>query len=97
MKTIYFPYIALTMGVTFMLIISMGSQTDNSGATVVPLLTLLVMNEFAFIANLVGGYIGIKHTISVGAKPVYTTATIVCVLLAVRFLLLGIDLWSNTF
>ncbi len=95
MKTIHFPYIALPLGLVFMLIISVGSQIDSNGTTALPLLTMLVMNEFAFIANLIGGYIGIKHTFSVGPKLIYTTITIGCILMAARLLFLGMALWPN--
>jgi len=97
MKTVNFPYLALPFGLVFMLAIMIGSETGSNGVTRIPLLTLLVMNEFAFIITAAGGYIGMKHMLSVGVRPVYATITIGCILLVIRFLLLGIALWPESF
>lgn len=88
-----FPYIALALGLLLLVFVLRGSQTDANGDTAVPLLTLLVMSEFAFFVNAIGTYIGIKHVLSEGVKPFYTAITVLCGLLSLRFLLLGIELW----
>ncbi len=76
-----------------MLVIILGGEANTDSATLVPLLTLLMISEFAFFMTAAGAYIGIKHIISTGIKPVYTITTILCGLLSVKFMLLGIDFW----
>lgn len=92
MKRINFPYIALGLGLILMLVVVNGRE-ERGEATVIPLLSLLVINEFAFFVTAIGAYIGIRQTVSIGIKPVYAITTVFCVLLSIRFLILGIDLW----
>lgn len=93
MKLFKFPYVALGFGLLFMLITIKGSEINRDGVAFLPLLTLLVVSEFAFFVTAAGAYIGIKHIRSVGFKPLYTLITALCALLSVRFMLFGIDHW----
>lgn len=95
MKKIYFPYIALVLGLTLMPIIVLGNTVGLGGVRAVPLLSLLVMNEFAFFTTIAGAYIGIRHIRAVGFTLKYGMATMLCVALAVQFTVLGIQLWPN--
>ena len=76
-----------------MLVVIKGSEIRGDGVTTIPLLTLLIISEFGFIATAIGAYIEIKHSLTVGIKVAYTAITIFCILLSVRFMLYGIDLW----
>ena len=91
MKIKHFPYNALVLGS----ILTKGSAEDSSGATVLPLLTLLVMSEFGFIVTAIGVYLGGRHILSGNRQPAYIIATILCVILSLRLLLLGIALWPG--
>ena len=93
MKTYNFPYIASGLGIFLMLVVIAGSITSSEGVLTIPLLTLLIISEFAFIVTAIGAYIGARHMLSVGIKPVYITVTIICAILSVRFLVYGIELW----
>jgi len=93
MKTIHFPYLALVIGVVFLLMVSVGRQAGADGASALPLLTLLVITEFAFFATGIAAYIGFKHLQSTGFRLFYGLVSLLCALLSVRFMLLGIDLW----
>ena len=97
MKTINFPYLALGLGLLLLLIVTKGSEIDSDGATVLPLLTLLIINECAFFLTAAGAFIGIKQIKSIGykisIKSLYMLTTVLCILLTVQFLLLGIKLW----
>ena len=97
MKTLNFPYLAMALGIFLLLVITRGSETGSDGETALPLLTLLIINECAFILSAVGVFIGFKylHTINFNfrLKPLYTMTTLVCVLLTIQFTLLGIKLW----
>ncbi|MES9837827.1 MAG: hypothetical protein AB2724_12055 [Candidatus Thiodiazotropha sp.] len=90
-----FPFLALSLGLLMMLVVMKGIQTRADGSTTIPLLTLLVVSEFAFFVTAIGGYIGIKQIRANGMKPFYTAITLFCVLLSMGFLLLGIALWPD--
>ncbi len=90
---IHFPYIALPLGILFFLIVSIGRQVDAEGATALPLLTLLVLSEFAFFATGIAAFIGFKQTRVDGFKPVYVVSSVLCLLLSISFMFLGITLW----
>jgi hypothetical protein len=94
-KTYTFPYIAFGLGVTLMLLVIIGGQVREQGSTAIPLLTLLVVSEFAFFVTAIGGYLGIKRTLETGIKPLYATVTVLCGLLSVWFLWMGIQLWPK--
>jgi len=97
MKTVDFPYIATGLGLLLLLVITKGSDTDNNGETLLPLLTLLIINECAFFLTAAGAFIGLKHINSIGFKisirSFYSISTILCILLTLQFILLGIKLW----
>jgi len=95
MKTIHFPYIALPLGVMLLVAVIIGREPGMDGATALPLLTLLVMSEFAFFATGFGAYIGFKHTQAAGIKPLYVLASVLCALLSAGFMFLGIELWPR--
>lgn len=92
-KTFKFPYIALALATIILFIVTYGSQLDDTGYTRMPLLTLLVMSEFAFFVSAIGCYIGISHSLKTEFKAIYTIATALCLLFAIRFTMLGITLW----
>ncbi len=93
MKTIHFPYIALGVGIVFLLMVSVGRQAGTDGASALPLLTLLVISEFAFFATGIAAYIGFKHIRATDFQLFYAFVSLLCGLLSIRFMLLGIDLW----
>jgi len=93
MKKIAFPYIALGLGFVLMLVVVKGSETDIEGVTTIPLLTLLAINEFALIVTAIGGFLEIRKMLTNGISLFGILTTILCILLSLRFLFIGIDLW----
>lgn len=93
MKIAVFPYLAVALGILLMMIVIQGSNAGAEGSAAIPLLTLLVISEFAFFVTGIGVYIGIKNFRSVARKPVYLGATLICALLAAGFLWMGFELW----
>ena len=93
MKTTQFPYIAAVLGSVIMLIVLKGSQAGSDGSSAIPLLTLLVMNEFAFFVTAFAVYIGVKQLRASGWQTLYGIVTVFCALLFLRFAWLGIELW----
>jgi len=97
MKTYNFPYLALALSLFLLLIVTKGSELDADGVTTLPLLTLLIINECAFFLTAAGIFIGLKQLKMTGFKltqnPLYTMTVTLCILLAIQFTLLGINLW----
>jgi hypothetical protein len=93
MKTINFPYIALALSSLLLLLILKGSEITTDGTTQIPLLTLLVFNEFSFFVTAIGAYIGLKECRIAGFKSIYALASVFCLLFSIGFMLLGIKLW----
>ena len=93
MKVTVFPYLAVALGVMLMLLVVQGSSPGEDGSTAIPLLTLLVVSEFAFFVTGIGAYIAFKNFRNVTQKPLYVGAMVVCIVLAIRFLWLGFELW----
>jgi len=93
MKTINFPYIALGLCAFLLLLVFKGSELNNDGTTMLPLLTLLVVSEFSFFVTAIAVYIGAQNIKAMGIKSVYTVVTVLCLLLSIKFMTLGIELW----
>ena len=93
MKKINFPYMALGIGLFLMLVIIKGSEPAGDGSTKIPLLALLAISEFAFFLTAFAAYFGIKQILSVGISFIYATITVFCILLSIRFMIFGIELW----
>jgi len=94
-KTINFPYISLALSAILFLIVAKGSQPQGDSAHSLPLLTLLVISEFALIFNAIAVYIGIKSRPQIENKLFYTITILVCFLFAAWFLIMGLSLWPN--
>ena len=88
-----FPYVAFVTGVFFMLVVAFGGQTSESGFTKLPLLTLLVVSEFAFFLCAVGAYLSLRRIIDLGFSMSHALIGVSCMILAVRFLMLGLEFW----
>ena len=88
-----FPYVAMAMGIFFMLVITVGGQLSEDGTTKLPLLTLLVVSEFAFFICVVGAYLSLRRIIDVAFSLIHAVVGVCCIILAVRFLMLGLAFW----
>ncbi len=95
MKKYNFPFVASGLGLFLMLLVIKGGEARDDGVTAIPLLTLLVVSEFGFFVTAIGGYLGIRHCMAEGVKPLYAAITLLSILLSLRFLWLGIELWPN--
>ncbi len=88
-----FPYIALALGIICMSIIIVGGEVNDNQLTKLPLLTLLLICEFAFFVCAIGAYISFRKIMSLGFAVLPIIVGVSCGLLAARFLILGIDFW----
>ncbi|MET0049224.1 MAG: hypothetical protein ABW066_15710 [Sedimenticola sp.] len=95
MKRHNYPYIALALGLTLLSIVLVGERVNSGETAAIPLLTLLIINEFGFFATAIGSYIGFRHIQVIGMQPLYTVITACCLLLSLYFLYMGIELWPS--
>jgi len=86
MQTRQFPHIALGFGIVL-------GVVTVAGATMLPLLTRLVVAEFAFFVTSIGAYIAFRHSRGHGIASSTLITGVLCSALAVFFLLRGIALW----
>lgn len=97
MKTVNFPYLALALALFLLMVVTRGSEPGSDGETALPLLTLLIINECAFLLSVAGAFIGLRYLKSIdfkiSTKPLYTMTTTICILLTIQFTLLGVKLW----
>ena len=86
MQTRQFPFIALGFGIVLGLV-------SVAGATTLPLLTRLVVAEFAFFVTSIGAFMSFRQIRGYGMEPSTLITGVLCGALAVLFLLRGIALW----
>lgn len=90
-----FPYLALTIGLICSLVIFKGSQLNQDGNTLLPLLTLLIICEISFIITAIGGYMSARQIISTQFSYAVLFICVACVLLALQFMISGLRLWPD--
>jgi len=98
MQNISCPWLALGLGllVAFGLLQSGALQADGNYA--LPMLTMLIINEFGFFVTVIGAGVGINKLLAGGVRPPpLLLVTLGCAMLAAGFLYLGIKLWPGGF
>ena len=89
-----FPYIALFLGMMFMLAVTFGGQVNGAiNNTRLPLLILLIISEVAFILTAIAAYLSIKQMYAEGFDVKMMIVSVLCVISAITFLVKGISFW----
>lgn len=86
MHTRQFPFLALGFGIIL-------GVVSIAGDARLPLLTRLVVAEFAFFVTAIGAYIAFRQVRDHAAPRAILLSGVACAALAVFFLLRGIALW----
>jgi len=68
---------------------------DPDTALMLPLLTVLIISEFGFIVSAIAVFLGGKTLLANGFDIVLTVVTLMCGMLAVEFMLIGIQHWPG--
>ena len=97
MNNISFPWLALGLGLVVAVGLMMSGVFSPGGPYKLPLLTMLIVNEFGFFVTAIGAGLGIKSLLEKGMNPIMLGGSIADGLLAVMFLYLGIQLWPGGF
>ena len=97
MNNLPFPWLALGLGLLVAFGLVMSGVFSPQGAYKLPLLTLLIVNEFGFFVTAIGAGLGINSLLGKGINPFMLGVSIADGLLAAMFLYLGIQLWPGGF
>lgn len=97
MKTQAFPWIALSLGLLVAVTLLGGGALRPADEYALPLLTLMIVNEFGFFLTAIGAGIGIHSLSKQGIRVSLLVTTLACCVLAAGFLYLGFRLWPGGF
>jgi hypothetical protein len=90
-----FPIIALAVSAVLATLVSAGSIVDETGATLLPLLTLLIASEFGFIVALIGATVSGKLILVDGVNARDVLLGVGCALACTFFAVQGLRLWPS--
>ena len=97
MNNISFPWLALGLGLVVAVGLIMSGAFLPDGVYKLPLLTMLIVNEFGFFVTAIGAGVGINTLLGKGMNPTMLGISIADGLMAAMFLYLGIQLWPGGF
>jgi len=97
MQNLSYPWLALGLGllVAFGLLQSGALRADGNYA--LPMLTMLIINEFGFFVTAIGAGVGINKLLAGGVRTPLLLVTLGAGVQAAGFLYLGIKLWPGSF
>lgn len=95
LATMGFPGLALGIGIMVAAGLLQSGVLAPDGDYGLPLLTLLIVNEFGFFVTAIGAGVGVNTMLKRGMRPVLLLLTLGCALQAAGFLYLGIRLWPG--
>jgi len=97
MKKHAFPWIALSLGLLVMLVLLGAGALRPAEEHGLPLLTMLIVDEFGFFVTAIGAVVGIKSLSGEGVRSSLLITTVACGLLSAGFLILGLRMWPGGF
>jgi hypothetical protein len=95
MGKLTFPWLALGMGLLVAAGLLVSGVLSPEADYDLPLLTMLIVNEFGFFVTAIGAGIGINTLLRDGVQPPMLMVTIGCAVMAAGFLYLAIRLWPG--
>lgn len=95
MGKLTFPWLAMGMGLMVAVgLVASGVLSPDANYDL-PLLTMMIVNEFGFFVTAIGAGIGINVLLKDGMQPTLLMVTIACGVMAAGFLFLAIRLWPG--
>jgi len=95
MAKLTFPWLALGMGLLVAAGLLSSGVLSADANYALPLLTLLIVNEFGFFVTAIGAGVGINRLLRDGMQPALLMVVISDAILAGGFLYLAIRLWPG--
>lgn len=90
-----FPWLALGLGLVFAAVLGLSGAVDPAASPVLPLLMLLLINEFGFLLTAIGAGLALRDGFSSGFNATQLMLVVGCIALAAGFLWLGLRLWPG--
>ena len=95
MGNLSFPWLALGLGLLVAVgLLSSGVLSPDANYSL-PLLTLLIVNEFGFFVTAIGAGVGINMLLKGGMQNALLVVVVGCAIMALSFLYLAIRLWPG--
>jgi hypothetical protein len=95
MNNLPFPWLALGIGLSVaVLLLASGALGVPEGYRL-PVLTLLIVNEFGFFVTAIGAGVGINRMLAGDRPPGLQLSVIACAMLACGFVYLATRLWPG--
>ena len=95
MGKLSFPWLAMGMGLLVAVgLVASGVLSPDANYDL-PLLTMMIVNEFGFFVTAIGAGIGINALLKEGMLPALLMVTITCGVMAAGFLFLAVRLWPG--
>ena len=91
-----FPFIALALGLFLMGVLFKTGAANPDVELILPLLTVLLISEFGFIVMAIAVFFGVQGLSKNGFDIVVTIVTLLCGMLAVEFMVIGIQHWPGS-
>lgn len=91
-----FPFIALAIGLFLMGVLYITGAIDPDTELALPLLTVLIISEFGFIVMAAAVFLGIQTMAKNGFDIVLSVVTLLCGMLAVEFMVTGLEHWPGS-
>jgi hypothetical protein len=95
MGKLTFPWLAMGMGLMVAVGLAASGVLSPDANYDLPLLTMMIVNEFGFFVTAIGAGIGINVLLKDGMQPTLLMVTIACGVMAAGFLFLAIRLWPG--
>ena len=90
-----FPWLAMGMGLLVAVGLVASGVLSPEADYDLPLLTMMIVNEFGFFVTAIGAGIGINTLLKNGLQATLLMVTSACCLMAAGFLFLAIRLWPG--
>ena len=95
MQNLSYPWLALGLGLLIAFGLLQSGALPADGNYALPMLTMLIINEFGFFVTAIGAGVGINKMLAGGIRLPLLLVTLGCAVLAAGFLYLGIKLWPG--
>ena len=95
MGNLSFPWLALGLGLLVAVGLLSSGVLSPDASYALPLLTLLIVNEFGFVVTAIGAGVGVNRLLKDGMQTPLLMVIIGDAMLAACFLFLAIRLWPG--
>ena len=93
MQKFPFSFIATVLGLMLLALVIAAAPETADAPPKIPLLAMLIVNEFGFIVTAIGVFTGSKTILNTSRDKYIIASVFCCALLSIKFLLTGLSYW----